>query len=209
VIPDDRLRDLLQQAEDDVRPDPRFLDDLYERMNTERRRRSWGVRGYRIARWFPPALLAPAAIVVAIAGIYLLGLPGSQIGGSSPSVPSTFAEVTPGNRTAAPSEPASAGAEPSATQATCVLSFDPLPAKGLLGRILGSGFRPDAALTLVFTPPNGDQVTQRGSSENPTLISRSDGTMPPQDWEGYPGGLNHWTVTDGSCTANIETTVAN
>lgn len=73
MIPDERLRDLLQSAESASRPDAEFLDGLFADLQKERRaRRSW-LSKLDLPRPVLYAALAPAVIVIALGGLVLFG----------------------------------------------------------------------------------------------------------------------------------------
>lgn len=101
-MPDRRLHDLLTRSEDQVRPAPGFLDDLYVQLERERRHQT---RARRM--WLPRRVgqVAAVASVVVLVGVSLI-LVGGRVtpsGGSGTSQPAVVplpgyigANITPG-----------------------------------------------------------------------------------------------------------------
>jgi len=86
MFPDDRLRDLLQQAEDRVQPKPEFLDHLFDDL-VARRSRRW-IGGWTLPRPMAYGILVPLVVVVAVAGLVAAtsrGGPRTEVGGIGPS----------------------------------------------------------------------------------------------------------------------------
>lgn len=98
MLPDDRLRDLLQQAEERARPEPEFMDDLFDDLLTRRRRsKRLSFGGWTVPRPVAYGVLVPLVLVVAIVGIVSLtsrGLPSTGVGGVSPA-PTVSASASP------------------------------------------------------------------------------------------------------------------
>lgn len=95
MLPDERLRDLLQRAEDQARPDPVFLERLFDDLGSHRRHRSsqWLQLPRPVATF---AALAPLVLVVAVVGILVLGIklrPGLDVGGQQSPAPVSLAPV--------------------------------------------------------------------------------------------------------------------
>jgi hypothetical protein len=112
MLPDDRLRDLLEQAEDRARPEPEFMDGLFDHLLTRRRRRRLlPFSGWAIPRPVAYAALAPLVVVVAVVGILAVtspGVPSTGVGGVSPSPSATASTAA----TASPEETGEALAIP-------------------------------------------------------------------------------------------------
>jgi hypothetical protein len=88
MLPDDRLRDLLQQAEDRARPEPDFMDTLFDGLLTRRRRRFLPLSGWALPRPAAYAVLVPLVVMVAVVGVLSLtsrGSPNQGVGGLTPS----------------------------------------------------------------------------------------------------------------------------
>jgi hypothetical protein len=97
MLPDDRLRDLLQQAEDRARPEPEFMDGLFDDLLTRRRRHVLRLGRWELPRPVAYGALVPLVVVVAVVGF--LGVtsprsPSTGVGGVSPS-PSASASPAP------------------------------------------------------------------------------------------------------------------
>jgi cytoskeletal protein RodZ len=81
VIPDDRLRDLLQEAESRTPPNPAFIGELYSRLEQQRRRRrSRFVRWPWLTRGAVTSFAGVAVAVGVIAVTLVLQAPGSLDG---------------------------------------------------------------------------------------------------------------------------------
>src|SRR3954462_2765496 len=88
MLPDDRLGDLLSQAERETRPGPEFLDRLFDDLLPRRRRRALRVGGWALPRPLGYSLAAPLVVVVAVAGILAVtfrGVPPSGVADGSAS----------------------------------------------------------------------------------------------------------------------------